>query len=46
MDTFSLNNLYKSIYLHKADYHLSISSGITRYMLDMGIDREKYIYYL
>lgn len=37
---FSLNNLYKSIYLHKADYHLSISSGITRYMLDMGIDRE------
>ncbi|QIF96596.1 glycosyltransferase [Proteus terrae] len=38
---FSLHNLYKSIYLHKADYHLSISSGITRQMTDIGIEKDK-----
>lgn len=38
---FSLHNLYKSVYLHKADYHLSISSGIAQQMHDMGIDKEK-----
>ncbi|HEK0655154.1 MAG: glycosyltransferase [Proteus mirabilis] len=38
---FSLHNLYKSLYLHKADYHLSISSGITQQMYNLGIDKEK-----
>lgn len=38
---FSLQNLYKSVYLHKADYHLSISSGIARQMIDMGIGKDK-----
>lgn len=42
---FSIYGLYKNNYkkkikyINKADYHLSISSGITQQLIDMGIDR-------
>ncbi|MGV7961876.1 glycosyltransferase [Photorhabdus tasmaniensis] len=37
----SLEQLYKSIYAIKADYHLSISSGITRQFIDRGVNPDK-----
>lgn len=37
---FYKNNYKKKIkYINKADYHLSISSGITRQLIEMGIDK-------
>ncbi|WP_445497391.1 glycosyltransferase [Photorhabdus sp. SF281] len=37
----SLEQLYKSIYAIKADYHLSISSGITQQFIDRGVNPDK-----
>ncbi|KMW71939.1 hypothetical protein TI10_17660 [Photorhabdus luminescens subsp. luminescens] len=37
----SLDQLYKSIYATKADYHLSISSGITQQFIDRGVNPNK-----
>ncbi|RAW90304.1 glycosyltransferase [Photorhabdus laumondii] len=37
----SLDQLYKNIYSTKADYHLSISSGITQQFIDRGVNPDK-----
>ncbi|MQL46649.1 glycosyltransferase [Photorhabdus khanii] len=37
----SLEQLYKNIYVIKADYHLSISSGITQQLIDRGVNPDK-----
>ncbi|KOY60969.1 hypothetical protein AM629_16295 [Photorhabdus heterorhabditis] len=38
---FPIHNLYKSIYLLKADYHLSIGAGVTAQLIDIGVDEKK-----
>ena len=41
---FYKNNYKKKIkYINKADYYLSISSGITRQLVEMGIDRQRIV---